>query len=100
MPPHRLLTLNRRFEGKGHGTGDGISQPVSESVRRPDHSVVKAEPVPRPLGSLTFGELLARINWRNRLEDMQPLPLIGEPDPPGYAESVEAMLAAFQWDDK
>ena len=53
-----------------------------------------------PDWALPFGDLLARINWKNRPEDVQQLPLIGEPDPPGYAESVEGVLAAFKWDDE
>jgi hypothetical protein len=72
----------------------------SDSVFRTPSSVLPAEPVPRPIGALSFGDLLTRINWKNRPEDVQPLPLIGEPDPPGYAESVEGVLAAFKWDDE
>jgi hypothetical protein len=87
-------------EPEGQTTECAIGQPVSDSEHRPPPSIQKVEPVLLPIGALTFAELLARINWRNRLEDVQPLPFIGEPDPPGYAESVEAVLAAFQWDDE
>jgi hypothetical protein len=72
----------------------------ADSALHTPSAVLPAEPVPRPIGALSFSDLLNRINWKNRPEDVQPLPLIGEPDPPGYAESVEGILAAFQWDDE
>jgi hypothetical protein len=80
---------------------NGLGKPApSDSLLRTPSSILPAEPVPRPIGALSFGDLLTRINWKNRPEDVQPLPLIGEPDPPGYAESVEGVLAAFKWDDE
>lgn len=57
-------------------------------------------PVPMPVGALTFGALLQRINWRNRPDVTPPMPLIGVPDPPGHADTVGAVLAAFSWDDE
>ena len=53
-------------------------------------------PVPKPIGAVSFGEFLERINWHNRPEDVQPLPLIGVP---GYADTVEGVLSAFDWDE-
>jgi hypothetical protein len=59
-----------------------------------------AESMPMPIGALSFGELLERINWRNRPEDLQSLPLMGELDPLGYADTVEGVLSAIDWDDE
>jgi len=78
---------------------DRVAEP-DQPDSAPQPSVVPADPVPLPIGALSFGDLLARINWKNRPADVQPLPLIGEPDPPGYAESVQGVLAAFKWDDE
>jgi hypothetical protein len=55
---------------------------------------------PMPIGALSFGELLERINWRNRPEDVKPLPLMGVLEPPGYADTIEGVLSVFAWDDE
>lgn len=66
----------------------------------PPESDEPPPPVPLPVGALPFGDFLARINWRNRPDSAQGLPLIGVPDPPGHADTVGAVLAAFSWDDE
>jgi hypothetical protein len=97
-----LTDLESAFQERGSSDpANGTTkpaQPACESGRQ--SSVIPAEPVPLPIGALSFRDLLARINWKNRPEDVQVLPMIGEPDPPGYTESVEGVLAAFKWDDE
>ena len=79
------------------------SKPIERKRRAPQAPTGERadipEPVPQPIAALAFGEILARINWRNHPDDAQPLPLIGVPKPPGYAETVEAVLEAFNWDE-
>jgi hypothetical protein len=55
--------------------------------------------IPLPVGALLFGEYLKRVNWRNRPADARPL-LIGVPQPPGYADTVEAILSVLTRDDE
>ena len=75
-----------------------VEEPPNLSSSRP--VVEDPPPVPLPVGALSFGALLARINWRNRPDAPPPLPMIGVPDPPGHADTVGAILAAFSWDDE
>lgn len=56
--------------------------------------------VEQPIAALTLGEFFARMNWRNRPDEMQPLPMIGRPDPPRFDDTVESVLSAFAWDDE
>ena len=63
-------------------------------------TTVPDDSVPQPVGALTLGEFFARVNWRNRPEDVQPLPRVGLPDPPRFEETVESVLTAFAWDDE
>ena len=56
-------------------------------------------PFPAPIGALGLGAFLALVNWRNRPEEAQPLPLLGQPEPPPGSEwSVESVLSQFAWE--
>jgi hypothetical protein len=60
----------------------------------------QAQPMLVPIGALSFGDFLERINWRNRPEDVRPLPLMGAIQPPGYADTIEGVLSVFALDDE
>jgi hypothetical protein len=94
-----LTDFESAFQEREPSKKDG-ERDLANGIGDTPSPVLPAEPLPRPIGALSFGDLLARINWKNRPEHVQPLPLIGEPDPPGYAETVEGVLAAFKWDDE
>src|SRR5262249_19887892 len=56
-------------------------------------------PFPAPIGVLELGAFLALVNWRNRPDEAQPLPLMGQPEPlPGSEWSVESVLSQFAWE--
>lgn len=74
------------------------AEPRLNRPRDPEPDV--PPPVPQPIGALGFGELLLRMNWRNRPDAVEPLPLIGVPQPAGFADSVEGVLSVFNWDDE
>jgi hypothetical protein len=90
LEPDQLVMPNVEIESSAPET-PLFEPPVVET---------QAEPMPVPIGALSFGELLERINWRNRPEDVKPLPLMGELEPPGYADTIEGVLSVFAWDDE
>jgi hypothetical protein len=85
------FTPSREIESAPHEPAPIFPPPLAET---------EAEPVSMPIGALSFGEFLQRINWRNRPEDLKSLPLIGVPVPTGYADTVEGVLTAINWDDE
>jgi hypothetical protein len=38
------------------------------------------------------------VNWRNRTDEAQPLPMIKPPAPPGTEFTVEAYFSTFGWE--
>jgi hypothetical protein len=76
------------------------SSPPETPLFKPPVMETQAEPMRVPIGALSFGEFLERVNWRNRPEDTKPLPLLGVLEPPGYADTIEGVLTAFDWDDE
>jgi hypothetical protein len=55
-------------------------------------------PLPAPFGILTVGALFGLVNWRNRPDEAQPLPVIKPPPPPGAEFTVEAVISTFGWE--
>jgi hypothetical protein len=66
----------------------------------PPTRAARAEPgpLPAPFGVLTVSTLFDLVNWRNRPDEAQPLPVIQPPPPPGSEFTVEAMLPMFGWE--
>jgi hypothetical protein len=55
-------------------------------------------PLPAPFGVLTVATLFGLVNWRNRPDEVQPLPIIKPPPPPGAEFTVAAMMPTFGWE--
>ena len=97
--PPSLTDFESAFRDQGSSDQPDRVAESDQPDSAPQPSVVPADPVPLPIGAF-FRGFVGSDRLENRPEDVQPLPLIGEPDPPGYAESVEGVLAAFKWDDE
>jgi hypothetical protein len=76
------------------------SPPAETPLFIPPVVQTQAAPMRVPLGALSFGEFLDRINWHNHPEGVKPLPLMGVPEPPGYPDTIESVLSVFAWDDE
>jgi hypothetical protein len=61
-------------------------------------SVVPVGPLPAPFGVLTVATLFGLVNWRNRSDDIRPLPFIKPPPAPGSEFTVESVMSTFGWE--
>ena len=69
-----------------------------ESPRTERPTVTEPGPLPAPFGVLTVGTLFGMVNWRNRSDEVQPLPMIKPPPAPGSEFTVEAVMTTFGWE--
>jgi hypothetical protein len=72
--------------------------PVNEKKIEAPATETEIGPLPAPFGARTVSALFGLVNWRNRTDEVRPLPLIKPPPPPGSEFTVEAMISTFGWE--
>jgi hypothetical protein len=79
----------------GRADQGGAPQPLAHGP----FATPVAHPTPAaghvPFGALTVAAFFGLVNWRNRPEDAKPRPVVPPDRPPGYEQTVGAVMAAF-----
>jgi hypothetical protein len=72
-----------------------IRERGEESPPRPAAPVPQTKSGVVPAGALTVADFFALVNWKNRTEDLKPLPAVAPEHPPGHEWTVGAVMSAF-----
>jgi hypothetical protein len=87
--------------GKANWRNESPEPVVAKAEAGPELPPPATEPgpLPAPFGVLTMSTLFGLVNWRNRPDEIRPLPLIEPPPPPGNEHTVAAMMPMFGWEE-
>jgi hypothetical protein len=88
----------RELLGEANWRNESPDAAVEEPPPAPRAAAAEPGPLPAPFGVLTVSAVFGLVNWRNRPDEVQPLPVITPPPPPGAEFTVEAMLPMFGWE--